>query len=284
MCRWKCLHAVGLEHIAFERPKLVGGVDVLNGLFLIEERFVGREAESLVGNGQDAVVLHREDGDVGRQSGLQLEVAVGCGDDHLIGDHVALGGGLLTHLLDGTLEDVVGEGINGERDALTYLYVTNVGFVNVGNNPHVGEVLGNGEEFGRVEGGGHGLTFLHRLGEHHAVDGRGDGGIAEVGLSPAHTLAGGVHLLLGLLVTEAGILEIVGADQSLVVKCLIAGEIGFLIVEVALLAVEVGLGRVELADEVGLVEFGNNLSFPHYAVVIHIEAGYDTRHLRTHGH
>ena len=254
----------------------MGCLDVLDGLVLVQECFVGSEAEGLVGNGKYAIVLHREDGYVGRQSGLQLEVTVRCGDDYLIGNHIALGGGLLANLLDGSLEGVVGKGVNSKGDSLANLHVTDVSLVDISYNPHVGEVLRNGEEFRCVEGGGHGLTFLHRLGEYHTVDGRGDGGVTEIGLSPAHTLSSRVHLLLGLLVAESGVLEIVGADQTFAVKRLVAGEIGFLIIEVTLLAVEVGLGRIKFADEVGLVKFGNDLSFPHHTVVVHIEMGHDT--------
>ena len=267
---------MGFEHVVFERPQFMGCLDVLDGLILVQERFVGSEAEGLAGNGKYAIVLHREDGYVGRQSGLQLEVTVRCGDDYLIGNHIALGGGLLANLLDSSLKGVVGEGVNGKSDALANLHVTDVCLVDISNDAHIGEVLRDGKEFRRVKGGGHCLTFLHGLGKHHAIDGRGDGGVTEVGLSPAHTLFGRIHLLLGLLIAEPGVLEIVSANQTFAVERLVASEIGFLIIEVALLAVEVGLSRIEFADKVGLIKFGYDLTFPHHTVVIHIEMGHNT--------
>ena len=177
---------------------------------------------------------------------------------------------------DGSLEGVVGKGVNSKGDSLANLHVTDVSLVDISNDAHIGEVLRDGKEFRRVKGGGHCLTFLHGLGKHHAIDGRGDGGVTEVGLSPAHTLFGRIHLLLGLLVAESGVLEIVGANQTFAVERLVASEIGFLIIEVALLAVEVGLSRIEFADKVGLIKFGYDLTFPHHTVVIHIEMGHNT--------
>ena len=90
--------------------------------------------------------LEGEDLDIGGEAWHQLEVGVGCRDDHLIGDNVGGSGGLLANLRDATFELVVGEGIDGKGYALTYLDTADVGFVNVGNDAHIGEVLCDGEE------------------------------------------------------------------------------------------------------------------------------------------
>ena len=154
---------------------------------------------------------------------------------------------------------VVGEGVDGERDALTFLYTTDVGFVNVGNDAHVCQVLGNGEQLRGVERGCHRLAFLYALRQHHTVYGAGDGGIAQIGLCLLHTLARGVHLLAGFVVRQTGTLKVVGRNQSLVVERLIPVVVGLFVVQRALCAGQVSFGGVQLADEVGLVQLSNNL-------------------------
>ena len=168
------------------------------------------------------------------------------------------------------MEGVLGIGVYGERDPLANLHAADVGFVDIGHHLHVGEVFGDGEEFGGVETGGHRLSFLHRLRQDDAVDGRGDGGVAQVGLCAPHILGGLVHLLLGLAVRELGALEIVSTHQPFIEEGLVAFVVGFLIVECALRAREVGFGGVEFAGKVSFVELGYHLAFLYHAVVIYV--------------
>ena len=129
----------------------------------MEHGLVDGEAQSLRRHGENVVLLHGVDGDVGRQSGLQLQVVVGCRDDNLVGDDVALGGGLLAYLGHAALEVVVGESVDGEADALAFLHSADVSLVDVGNNAHIRQVLGDGEQLRRVERGGHRLSLLNGL-------------------------------------------------------------------------------------------------------------------------
>jgi len=105
------------------------------------------------------------------QSGLQFEVGIRSADDDFVSDDVALGGGLLAHLCDQSLENVVGEGIYTEAYALSFLDLADVGFVDVCNHAHIRQVLGDGEEGRSAERGRHGLPFLYGFVQDHAVDG-----------------------------------------------------------------------------------------------------------------
>ena len=86
-----------------------------------------------------------------------------------------------------------------------------------------------------------------------------------------HLFLGCGHLLFGLSIGEEGVLIVVGADESFLVEGLIALHVGVLVVELTLGACHVGLGGVELAQQVGLVEFGDDLALLHLAVVVDVE-------------
>ena len=171
---------------------------ILDGFTLLQESIVGLEAQGLGGHGQHIVLLHRVDGHVSRQTGLQLQVVVGSRDYHLIGHHITFSGCLLAHLCHLSLKMVVWESIHGKTNALPLLHTTYVSLVDISNHTHVCQVLGYHEELRGVKRGGNRLTLLYSLRENHTVDRRRDGGVAEVGLGLLHTLTRGVHLLLGL--------------------------------------------------------------------------------------
>jgi len=86
-------------------------------------------------------------------------------------------------------------------------------------------------------------------------------------------------LLLALHVGEAGLLEVVGADQAFVVECFLALVVGFLIGKGALGGGEVSPLALEGADEVGAVQLGNDLSGLDLRVVVHVDLSYDTADL-----
>ena len=228
------LNDVGFEDIVLQCPNLGRSLYVLNLLVLGKQGLVGSEAQGLGGNGENIVLLEGVDGDIGCKTRLQLQVVVGGRDDYLVGNDIAGSGGLLANLSNLTLEMIVGESIDGEADALTFLYTTDVGLVDISNHAHIGQVLGNGEELWGVERGSNGLAFLNGFGEYHAIDRRGDGGIAQIGLGLANTLARRGNGLTGFLIAQTGALEFVGTNQSLVVQGLIAVEIGLLVIQRAL--------------------------------------------------
>ena len=90
-------------------------------------------------------------------------------------------------------------------------------------------------------------------------------------------------MLFGLFVGQFGRLEIVGADQSLLIERLVALVVGLLVIERALEAGQIGFGRIQLANQIRLVQFGNNLSFLDDAVVVYIEFADNARDLCTYG-
>ena len=274
---------MGGEHLVAERPHLVLALAVDNLHVLAHGLLGGSEAESLVGHSENSGALLGEDGDVGGESGLELEVGVGGRDDHLVGYHIVGGGRLESHLLDFALEGVVGVGVDGEGDAVALLDAAYVGLIDIGYHLHIGKVLGDGEELGGVEAGCHGLAFLHALGNHGAVDGRGDGGVTQIGLRSLYALSRRGYLLLGLTVGEHRVLVLIGAHQSLLEERLVALHVGGLVLEGALGTGEVGFGYVEFAHEIGLVELGNHLSLLDLGIVVYVELADDAAHLRTHG-
>ena len=166
-----------LEHIVVECPHLLAALAVFDGVLACQFGG-GRKAQSLVGHAQHVLLFKGIDGDIGGEPRLELELLVGCADHHFIGHHVVGGGGFLPHLGDTALEHVFGEGIHGERHALSFLHVADVGFIHIGDDTHVSEVLGNGEQGRSRETCRYGLSFFHFLGQHNTVDGRRDGGIA----------------------------------------------------------------------------------------------------------
>ena len=183
-----------------------------------------------------------------------------------------------------TLEGVIGKGINREADTLTFLHTTDISLIDICNHTHVRQVLGNHKELRGVERGSHRLAFLHALRENYTVDGRSDGGIAKVRPGLAHTLTGGIHLFLGLLIRQLGALILIGTHQTLLVECLVTVVVRELIVGGALGTCEISLLRIQLTDQVRTVQLGNHLTFLHHRVVVHIEVAHDTRHLCTNGH
>ena len=73
-----CLHLVSLEGVTLHGPHLQRSLYILYLLTLLQQGLVGHEAQRLGGYCQHVVLLQRIDGDVRCQSGLQLQVLVGC--------------------------------------------------------------------------------------------------------------------------------------------------------------------------------------------------------------
>ena len=103
--------------------------------------------------------------------------------------------------VEADLRDLAGKGpvavgVHREGDRLSDLDVADVGLVHGRPHQHVAEVLGQQEQAGRIHAGHHRLADVHAAVDHHAVDGRGDGGVAQVDLG---LLGGDLRLIeLGL--------------------------------------------------------------------------------------
>jgi hypothetical protein len=73
-----------------------------------------------------------------------------------------------------------GEGIHREAGFLPDPDATDVGFVDRGFDLHVGQVLGDHEQLGRLQAGGHGLPRFDAALDHDAIDRRLDRGAFEI--------------------------------------------------------------------------------------------------------
>ena len=79
-------------------------------------------------------------------------------------------------------EGAAGIGIDGEAGALALADLGDVGLVDADLELHRAEILGDGEQDRRLEGGGDGLAGIDLAREHHAGDRRIDGRLGEIGL------------------------------------------------------------------------------------------------------
>src|SRR5690606_11070225 len=99
-----------------------------------------------------------DDGDVGGHAGAEFLVLVADVDDGVVGDDVLDG---LRRVADGgnaSAKLAVGKGVDGEVDGLADLDVADIGFGDGADDLHFGEIVGDGEEDGRVEAGGDGFA------------------------------------------------------------------------------------------------------------------------------
>ena len=224
------------EGVAIQCPNLVLSL-AIHDLHILAHGFLGRgKAESFVGYGEHATALLGVDGNVGSKTRFQFQISIWGRDYYLVSYYVIGSCSFQAHLLHGSLEGIIRIGIYGEGYSVALLYTADISLVHIGNYLHIGQILGNGEEFWGVEACCYGLTFLYALRNHGSVDRRGDGSIAEVGLRFLYAFLGRGNLLLRLAIGEKGILVFIGADKSLLVKGFVALHIGCLIVQTALCA------------------------------------------------
>ena len=119
----------------------------------------------------------------GRHAGHQPLRLVVHGDDRVVGDDVLGRGRLQAHLLDaGPRRSRSGKASTLEGDLLARAHTADVGLVDRGVDLHLREVVGDHEEHGRLEGGGHRLADVDVARDHDTVDRGGDDGVAEVHL------------------------------------------------------------------------------------------------------
>jgi len=122
-------------------------------------------------------------------------------DDAVVLDHAGLDDGVEAHLGDPPLEAALGVGEDVEHYGLVGHHAGDEGLVDLGLDLHALEVSRDDEEDGGLEAGRHGLPHVDVAGDHHAVDGSEDAGVAKVYLgqrkgAPALAHRGGAHAFL----------------------------------------------------------------------------------------
>ena len=101
---------------------------------------------------------------------LELEIVVRDVDHGGVGHDVLLEHRFEPDLRDGTLERFGCVGVHGERDHLARANPTDIRLVDVGDDPHLGQVGGNDEQLRRRRAGVHRLPHVHLPGDDDAVD------------------------------------------------------------------------------------------------------------------
>lgn len=158
----------------------------------------GSSEDGLAGNSNDVLVASGLDIDVGGETGLDAST-VGI-EEYL--DFVVLGAVAVVGVGEGNgadfaEEDFVGVGGCSDGGSLSDLDVSDGGFVDFGDHEHLGEV-GDFEDDGAgvVHGSGHDdfADFGVEFGD-DAVDGGGDGGVAEVIFGAGDVGGGGVEVM-----------------------------------------------------------------------------------------
>ena len=200
-------------------------------------------------------------------------------DHYLVCYDARFGRRFEAYLLHASLERVVGVGIDGEFHALSVVYLSDVGLIDVGYNLHLRQVVGYGEERRSLETRGDGLSLLYRAADDHSVDGRCDGCITQVAL---HLDDGCLGLLIGVarLFVEVECLVVFGiADQLLFVQRACAGIVLRLVFVFVPAACEFCFRLFELGLKCDLVHFGDQLPGLHLVIVVDIKAVYDSRNL-----
>lgn len=146
---------MGGEDIALLGPELMLTLAVVDDGIGAHDGQGRSEAQGRGRYAVDATLVERIDGDVGRQARFQLQVWVGGGDDHFVGDYGAGAGAgaarrrgsfAQTDLGNFTLERVAGIGIDGKLYTLAQFDAAYIGFIDVGHYLHLRQVGCNGEE------------------------------------------------------------------------------------------------------------------------------------------
>ena len=143
-------------------------------------------AQRGVRHAQHIGVVLRFDAQVRGHAGLQFEPRILHRNDGGVDDDVLHGLRAETHLLHAALEGAAGIGVDREGNALAVDHTTDIGFVDVGGNLHVAQIVGDQKQGGRLQARGDRLAELDIALDHHAVDRRADIGVLEIDLDLPH--------------------------------------------------------------------------------------------------
>ena len=236
------------------------------------------------------------DGDVGDRGHAGQELGVGVLDRKHGGvayQPVFFGRGV-AHLGDGRGEDHAVIGFDGEGGVVALGNLADVGFGDRGEELHLGQVLGDGEQGRRRERGGDDLAGFGGDVEHHAVDRREDDRLVELGRLGIVIGLGEVEIGVGHEIGRIGALPGgVGGlvdrvdDQPAVIEARLGVERVFGLFERGLGREHLGRGGGEvgalhrqLGFELGGVEAGEGLALGDRVVEVHEHLGEGARQFR----
>lgn len=119
-----------------------------------------------------------KDGHIGRQSGKQLQIRIGCMYDDLVRNHVGVDLCFQANHGYRSFKEIVRKRIHGKLYALSDLYLADVCLVNICNNTHFLQIFCDGKHGRRAKTCSDGLSFIDGLGQDNPIDGRIDGSVA----------------------------------------------------------------------------------------------------------
>ena len=152
--------------------------------------------------------MRHRNGDVGGHARQQFYARILKLDNGVVGDDVLDFGGVHAHLLDPSVEGIAGEGVHLEGGQRAHANLAHVGLVGLGIDQHLGEVLRDGEQGGRLQAGRDGLAHVHVACDYGAVNGGADGGALQVESGLLQLSLALRHLRLLLFYARAGLVDL----------------------------------------------------------------------------
>ena len=113
---------------------------------------------------------------------LQTEIGIGCVNHGRIGYDVLCDDRFKSDLGDYPLEVFIRIGIYGKGGALVWSNPPDVGFIDVGDDPHLRKVCGENEQLGGLKTGSNSLAGIDQPRDHNAIDRGTDDRVFKVNL------------------------------------------------------------------------------------------------------
>src|SRR5580658_901344 len=290
------------DHRDFAFARRAGRIGYLDrrGLILVIE-------DSAFRHGDDSLTLFQNDLRVGGHLGAQLAGFVGDRDAHFESSHIVFlhaHRGDLGHL---ALELLVLERFDGNARGLTQVDFADIALIHLAFDIHVGQVADGHDQRGpgtHRQNGTDSVAHLAVARQHHTVDGRNDGGIAQIlfrlrqrrarlfdgrfrlgdgGLRHAQVHGSGPLPIHGHVVVLLRVVHQIAREQLLLIQVARAihvaleewdigsGGVDFIALVIGLRALEVGFRQSEgglklahLGQDVILVQLTNDLTFVYH--------------------
>ena len=162
------------------------------------------EAQSAIGDLDHIVFPGHRNADVGGHAWEQFLFGIIERDDGVVGDDVLDCGRVHAHLAHRSGESLARERVHAELRGGPHFDLPHVGLVRLGIDQHLGQVLGDNEQRGRLQAGGDSLADIDVPRDHRAVNGCPDGGMVQVDVSEFRRGLPLLHLCFGLVELRDG--------------------------------------------------------------------------------